>query len=88
VVTEIGKPLEIHEVDLKEPKEDEVLIKVESATINPSDLAYIAGKYLENTIAPFSPGFEGSGVVLKAGGKAGEHLIGKKVGFTGSGVYG
>jgi len=63
------------------------LIKVEASPINPSDVLFIQGKYLVSSNPPFVIGSEGSGVVVKAGGKAGEHYVGKKVGFTGNGTY-
>ena len=47
--------------------ENEVLIKVEAAPINPSDVGFIHGFYPAGKVAPVSPGLEGTGTVVKAG---------------------
>ena len=64
---EPGGPLSIEEVDVPLPKKGEVLIKMDSSPINPSDLALLAGGYLERNY-PFTPGLEGSGTVVRSGG--------------------
>jgi len=62
-----GGPLSIEEVDVPLPKKGEVLVKMDSSPINPSDLALLAGGYLERNY-PFTPGLEGSGTVVRSGG--------------------
>jgi len=63
-----------------------VLIKVESAPINPSDLGFLRGSYSSGKKLPTTPGFEGSGtVVLNGGGIMGWALVGKKVAVAASG---
>ena len=62
-----GGPLSLEEVDVPRPGRGEVLIKMDSSPINPSDLALIAGGYLERNY-PFTPGLEGSGRVVRSGG--------------------
>lgn len=64
---EAGGQLSIEEIDLPLPKKGEVLIKMDSSPINPSDLALLDGGYLERNY-PFTPGLEGSGTVIRTGG--------------------
>lgn len=53
---------------------------MEAAPINPSDLAYVAGKYGIKNDPPFKVGLEGSGkVVANGGGLYGWYLLGKRV---------
>src|SRR5437762_3759468 len=47
---------------------DEVLVQMRAAPINPADLNQIEGKYPVRPELPASPGFEGAGVVVDAGG--------------------
>ncbi|EGR30778.1 zinc-binding dehydrogenase family protein, putative [Ichthyophthirius multifiliis] len=61
---------------------NQVLIKVESAPINPSDLLFIQNKYPHQRKAPCVAGFEGSGTVVKSGGNdIADSLVGKNVSF-------
>jgi NADPH:quinone reductase-like Zn-dependent oxidoreductase len=64
---EAGGPLSYEEIDVPRPLRGEVLVKMDSAPINPSDLALIKGGYLERKY-PFTPGLEGSGKVILSGG--------------------
>lgn len=51
------------EVDLPVPGPNQVLVKVDSAPINPYDVGTIKG-YYGNGSFPLVPGVEGSGVVV------------------------
>lgn len=66
---------------------NEVLIKIEKASVNPSDLAFVTGNYGFTKPLPVVPGMEGCGEVIAAGGD--EHaqaLLGKRVAcFAGEG---
>lgn len=68
VLEEFKKPAELKEIPIPVPKDGEVLIRVESAPINPSDLSFLKGHYSSNKPLPCVPGFEGSGVVVASGG--------------------
>eukprot|EP01135_Chromosphaera_perkinsii_P004402 Nk52_evm5s280 gene=Nk52_evmTU5s280 len=64
------------------PKSGELLVRVENATINPSDLAHLRGMYGIQKEAPYALGFEASGVVVASGGGLTTWgKLGKKVGF-------
>lgn len=63
---EAGGPLSIEEIEVPHPGPGEVLVKMDAAPVNPSDLAVLKGGYLERPY-PFTPGLEGSGTVVAAG---------------------
>lgn len=80
VVDKFGGELQVKMVPIPKPKPGQVLIKMEAAQINPSDLSFIAGKYALKTDPPFKVGLEGSGVVVEnGGGIIGWWLMGKRV---------
>ncbi len=74
------RSLRVEQCRLKQPAENEVLIKVHAAPCNPSDIAFLMGGYNIVKELPAVPGFEGSGVVVEAGEGA-EDIIGRKVSF-------
>ena len=70
------------QVPIQQPGKDHVLIKVEAATLNPSDILFMQGKYNVKLNYPYTPGWEGSGVVVSAGeGSHAQSLVGKRVAF-------
>ncbi len=78
-----GEPSEVlRVVDLPtpEPGPNEVRVKMIASPINPSDLLTIRGKYGVMPSLPFTPGYEGVGVVDRAGpGLIGKLLVGRRV---------
>lgn len=58
----------IKQVPIPTPGPGEVLIRIEAAPINPSDLYFIRGLYGTKPQLPTVPGFEGSGIVVQNGG--------------------
>ena len=74
------------DVPMPVPKAGEVLIKVEAAPINPSDLGFIRDKMGNGDNYPYKCGFEGSGlVVASGGGLAAWSAKGKRVSFFAQG---
>src|SRR6476661_2273813 len=63
--------LELEETVRPEPKDDEALIRVMAASVNPVDVAIRSGKYAEyfHTTLPLIPGMDAAGIVEKAGSK-------------------
>ncbi len=61
-----GGALKIEQVPIPRPGPGELLIKMDAAPVNPSDLALLAGGYMDRSY-PFTPGLEGSGTVVAAG---------------------
>lgn len=70
--------LKIEETNLPEITDNDVVIKIHAAPVNPSDIAFMQGSYNIVKPIPTIPGFEASGVVVEAGKNAAD-LIGKKV---------
>jgi NADPH2:quinone reductase len=57
-------------------------VKVEAAALNPSDILFMKGKYNVQLKYPYTPGWEGSGVVVKTGdSEKAKKLLGKRVAF-------
>lgn len=76
---EPGGALKIEQVAVPRPGPGEVLVKMDASPVNPSDLALLAGGYLERSY-PFTPGLEGSGTVVAAGSGLFPRLrLGKRV---------
>lgn len=59
--------LHVVEKPTPSPRPGEVLIRVAAAPINPSDVAFIQGRYGVRKRLPVTPGLEGSGEVVEAG---------------------
>jgi len=57
---------------------EQVLIKMEAAPCNPSDIAFIRGGYNIIKPVPAVPGFEGAGVVVDTGNNA-KNMLNKRV---------
>jgi NADPH2:quinone reductase len=63
---EPGGSLQVEHIPVPRPGPGQVLVRMEASPINPSDLALLAGGYIERSY-PFTPGLEGSGTVVEAG---------------------
>lgn len=84
-VKELKEYFEVAEVDVPVPGEGEVLVKIASSPINPSDLGAMKGGYnsKQREELPCQLGFEGSGTVISyGGGIMGWWLLGKRVGVV------
>ena len=92
--TGTAEVLKIEEVDLPEPSENEVRIKVDAIGLNRAEVAFRSGAYLETPNFPSLIGYEASGVVEAVGNKVTSVEIGDKVSTIPSfsmndyGVYG
>lgn len=79
----------VDRVKVPRPGPGQVLVKVECAPINPSDIYFMAGMYNKvaadgpNIQYPITPGWEGAGVVVEnGGGLMGWRVVGKRVAVT------
>jgi len=71
--------LTVGEMETPVPKPGQVLVKIEAATVNPADGAFVRGYYAKKPL-PTVPGLEGSGsVVASNAGLYGRWLMGKRV---------
>jgi len=79
---------QVREVPRPQPQSSQVLVRMESSPINPSDLQYILGHYALKPTFPAIPGFEGAGTVIESGGGLlGSSLVGKRVGVVTPGTW-
>jgi NADPH2:quinone reductase len=85
-VHEHGGPdaLEVGEVDRPEPGEEELLVEVTAAGVNPVDTYFRDGSYTPVRL-PFTPGVDVAGVVVEAGGNVEAFDAGDRVFGTGIG---
>lgn len=79
VLEEFGQPLKVQEVDLAEPEEGEVLVRLEACGVCHTDL-YTASGADPSGYAPCVLGHEGAGVVEKVGAgvssvSPGDHVV-------------
>jgi NADPH2:quinone reductase len=72
--------LVLEEVARPEPKDGQLLVKVQSAALNFPDILMVAGKYQVKPPLPFTPGFEVAGTVEAVGGTPGSKVEGFAVG--------
>jgi len=69
--------------DVPKPRKGQVLIRMNLASVNPSDIAFIQGVYGQPRVKGTPAGFEGTGVVVASGGGLmGRYLMGKRVSFA------
>ncbi len=78
VATEIGKPLTLLELDIENPRDDEILVRIVASGICHTDLVVQAG--MLPVPMPVILGHEGAGVVEKIGSKVskvkpGDHVV-------------
>src|SRR5256885_6443677 len=66
-----GNPADVLEVQTQPwptPANDEAIVEMRAAPINPADINAIEGKYPGRREVPAIPGFEGAGIVAEVGG--------------------
>lgn len=67
VVTELGKPLEIREVERPDPGPGEILVRIQASGVCHTDLHAAQGDWPVKPEPPFIPGHEGVGFVAGVG---------------------
>lgn len=83
---EVMKPEEISDLV---PNENQILIGIKAAGVNPVDTYIRAGNYAQKPALPFTPGKDGAGIVEKVGAKVTKFQAGDRVFVTNasSGTY-
>ncbi len=71
--------LKVEYKSIQSPKHDEVLVRMLTKPINPSDIIPIRGSYAHRIALPNTPGYEGVGIVEDVGSSVSQALIGKRV---------
>jgi len=87
-IHEYGGPevLTCEEIDTPVPGDDELLVEVKAAAVNPIDVAVRENRFPTPLALPKTIGSDGAGVVAECGPGAGELARGTEVMFTGLGV--
>ena len=79
LITGVGK-YSFGQVPIPKPGANQVLIKVDSCALNPSDILFMKGLYNIKLPNPYTPGWEASGTIVELGlGIKDLSLKGKKV---------
>ncbi len=71
--------LRLEEATLQPPNRGEILVRMLTRPINPSDLIPIRGAYAHRIALPCIPGYEGVGIVEEVGASVSKDLLGKRV---------
>ena len=71
----------LSEIEISEPRDQEILIDVKAASVNFPDLLMTQGKYQHKPDMPFVLGMEGSGIVKEKGTEVKKFKIGDEVTF-------
>src|SRR5947209_12460084 len=77
VATGPGGPLELREYEVRDPRPDEILVKITMASICGSDLHMWRGEVPWFSKTPSVPGHEHTGVVAKLGGRRTTDSLGR-----------
>jgi propanol-preferring alcohol dehydrogenase len=79
VVTGFGKPLEIQDLPVPEPRAGQILVRMEASGLCHTDIHAAHGDWPVKPDPPFVPGHEGIGQVVALGPGVPEHLRGTRV---------
>ncbi len=75
-----GQPMTVEEVELADPKDTEVMVRIAASGVCHSDYVFVAGKPFFESPRPIVLGHEGAGVVEKVGAavttvEPGDHVV-------------
>ncbi|HEY0459932.1 MAG TPA: NADPH:quinone reductase [Pyrinomonadaceae bacterium] len=91
VVKEFGAPevMRLEEIPTPEPNENQVLVRIKAAGVNPVDTYIRSGVYAQKPNLPYTPGKDGAGIVEKTGERVTKFKAGDRVltADAGSGTY-
>ena len=85
-VTQPGGPeaLKIEEIEDLVPDENEIVVGIRAAGVNPVDTYIRSGTYVIKPNCPYTPGMDGAGEVLRVGAKVKKFKAGARVYVAGS----
>jgi len=73
------KLVKLKEVPMPVPQNNEVLVRVHGASINPIDFKFLAGNYTLVMKTPFRPGFDVGGVIVGVGSAVQKYKVGDEI---------
>lgn len=86
LVNNFGEPetMQVGEVEARQPRAGEILVKIEAAGVNPVDTYIRAGVYPVLPQTPYVPGFDAAGTVIALGEGISGPAIGSRVWLSGT----
>ncbi len=91
IVREFGAAdvMKLEEISTPKPNEDQVLVRIKAAGVNPVDTYIRSGVYTQKPSLPYTPGKDGAGIVEKTGANVQRFKSGDRVlsADAGSGTY-
>ena len=81
VVREFGAPevMNLEEVPILEPPENQILVRVHAAGVNPVDSYIRSGTYAQKPDLPYTPGKDGAGIIEKIGANVTKFKVGDRI---------
>jgi propanol-preferring alcohol dehydrogenase len=79
VVTELGVPLLIQEMEIPTPGPNQVLVRLEASGVCHTDIHAAHGDWPAKPVTPFVPGHEGIGIIEAVGPGEDTHRVGERV---------
>ena len=81
--------MKLEEIVTPEPQENQVLVRIKAAGVNPVDTYIRSGVYAQKPSLPYTPGKDGAGIVEKTGANVSKFKPGDRVltADAGSGTY-
>jgi NADPH2:quinone reductase len=91
IVREFGatEVMKLEEIPTPEPNENQILVRIKAAGVNPVDTYIRSGVYAQKPNLPYTPGKDGAGIVEKTGANVTKFKAGDRVltADAGSGTY-
>ncbi len=86
VVKEFGEPevMKLEEIPVPKPNENQILVRVKAAGVNPVDTYIRSGQYANKPELPYTPGKDAAGIVEETGANVSKFKVGDRVLTAGS----
>lgn len=86
IVREFGAPdvMKVEEVPTPEPDQGQIVVAIKAAGVNPVDVYIRSGQYAKKPDLPYTPGFDGAGIVESVGKGVKGFKAGDRVYIAGS----
>jgi len=81
IVKNFGAPevMNLEEIETPEPNENQILVRVKAAGVNPVDTYIRTGTYAQKPELPYTPGKDAAGVIEKIGANVQSFAVGDRV---------
>lgn len=81
IVSEFGAPevMKLEEIQTPEPNENQILVRVKAAGVNPVDTYIRAGQHAQKPALPYTPGKDAAGIIERVGAEVKNFKPGDRV---------